>query len=97
MPVKSLNDSRYMLINAYSKYVYFVHIFLINKHEAIGRFKEYMNRYECMLNKRIIPIKSNNGRRFINIKFQALLRSKGIRYEKTVPYNPESNEQNRVR
>lgn len=79
------------------KYVYFVHIFLINQHEAIGRFKEYTNRYECMLIKGIIALKSDNGREFINTKFQALLRGKGIRYEKTVPYNPESNEQNRVR
>ncbi|CAK9821285.1 Retrovirus-related Pol polyprotein from transposon TNT 1-94 [Anthophora retusa] len=91
MPIRSLSGSRYMfvLIDDYSRYICVY--FLRTKDETFNRFKEFMNRYENKFDRRILAVRSDNGREFVNSDFQTLFREKGIRHERTVPYNPESN------
>lgn len=60
-----------------------------NKAETFGCFKEYLNRYENELESK--KVRFDNGKEFVNSKFENLFRAKEIRHQKTIPYNPQSN------
>ena len=91
MPVRSLGGAKYLyaIVDEYSKYVDAYTI--KNKAETFECFKEYLNIYENELGSKIKRVRSDNGREFVNSEFEDLFRAKGIRHQKTIPYNPQSN------
>lgn len=91
MEEPSFSGSRYMLlfIDDYSRktHVYF----LKNKSETLDKFREYKAEVEKQTGKSIKCLRSDNGKEFCNQAFDKILKSAGIKHQKTVPYTPEQN------
>ena len=62
------------------------------KDEAYNYFVEYMLINENELKRKSKIVRFHTGREFINREFEELFRLKGITHQRTVPYNPQSNE-----
>ena len=72
MPVESLNGNRYVyvIIDEYSRYTT---IYLMKtKEETYNCFLEYKNKSKNLLRKKIRNVRSDNGREFVNKKFEEL-------------------------
>ncbi|GFS59818.1 retrovirus-related Pol polyprotein from transposon TNT 1-94 [Trichonephila clavipes] len=65
--------------------------FLKNKYEVFDIFSQFKAKYENLTDKRIKKIRTDNGLEFVNEQLDTYLANSGIFYEKTIPYNSESN------
>ncbi|EZA62840.1 Copia protein [Ooceraea biroi] len=70
--------------------MYFTY-FLRNKSDTLITFKNFKEKCENVLRKKIKRIRTDNGTEFINDAFREFTNKEGIEHQKTVPYNPESN------
>lgn len=55
------------------------------------KFREYHNRVTKLLEKPILTLRADNGREYVNYKFQNFCKNKGIRLQLTIPYNLQLN------
>lgn len=62
-----------------------------NKSDAISCFKEYEAMATNRFNRRIIRLRCDNGKEYINEEFMSFCKSKGTVIEKTIPYTPQQN------
>lgn len=91
LPTKSQGGNRYILVivDDYSRYI--CTYFMQNKTDVYKYFVEYVNRYENDLNRKLKKVRSDNGTEFTNKEFENYLNHRGIKRERTVAYNPQSN------
>jgi hypothetical protein len=91
MQVHSLGNSKYVMVmvDSYSRRV-FVEI-LHSKDEAFDCFVRFKNQKEIEIGSKIKTIRTDNGKEFINEKFFTICKNEGIKHQKTVPDNPQSN------
>lgn len=87
----SLGGSRYFLtfIDDCSRrmFVYF----LKSKDEVFDKFVEFKNMVERQTERNIKSIRSDNGKEFVNKRFDKYLAEYGITRQLTVPYTPQQN------
>jgi transposase InsO family protein len=88
---QSIGGSRYFLtfIDDMSRrtYVYF----LKGKDEVFDKFMEYKNLVERQTGKRLKCVRSDNGREYVNKKFDEYFKEMGIAQQLTVAYTPQQN------
>lgn len=91
MQVKSLQSSLYFVtfIDDYSRKV--VVYCIENKSMVFDIFKEFKARVENQTGKKIITLRSDNGKEYCNQSMDEFLRKNGIVHQTTVPYTPEQN------
>lgn len=87
----SIGDSRYFIlfIDDYSRRLSIY--FLKNKNEALDAFKTYKAYVERKLGHNIQALRSDNGREYVNDKFERFLKEEGIQHQLTIPYTPQQN------
>ena len=91
-----INRYRYILIFLDTFTDYLVTYLLRHKDETFTKFQEYVAMMENQIGSnmqgcKLKILRSDNGTEYVNTKFQEYLKSKGIRHELTVPYNPSQN------
>jgi len=91
METTSIGGSKYFIlfIDDYSRKLSIY--FLKYKNEALDTFKIYKAYMEKQTGHRILAIRSDNGREFINEDFRKFLQKEGIKHQSTVPYSPQQN------
>lgn len=91
LPTKSQGGNRYILVivDDYSRYI--CTYFMQNKTDVYKYFVEYVNRYENDLNRKLKKVRNDNGTEFTNKEFENYINRRGIKHERTVAYNPQSN------
>lgn len=91
MEESSLGGSRYFLLikDDYSHYksVYFMK----HKSEVKQHLKYFLLSSKKETGNEVKILRSDNGLEFDNQEVKSLLKEKGIRFQKTVPYTPEQN------
>lgn len=91
MQVETFAGSRYFVtfIDDFTRYccVYFIK----RKSDVFQIFKEYKNKMENFLKKKIKFLQSDNGTEYINKDFNEYLKQNGIQRRLTAPYTPQSN------
>jgi len=92
MPVESIGSSRYILLIVDNYYGMYFTYFLKNKSDVFHTLIIFKEKCSNVLSKRIKCIRTDNGRELINNEFREFTNREGIEHQKTVPYNPESNE-----
>lgn len=70
-------------------YVYFLKT--KSAEEVVEAFQEYHSLAERQTGRKLMVIRSDNGKEFTNRKFQELLKKHGIKHQTTVDYTPEQN------
>lgn len=65
--------------------------FIKSKDEVYEKFVVFKNMAESQLGRKIKAIRSDNGREFVNKRFDNLLQENGIVRQLTVPYSPQQN------
>lgn len=61
------------------------------KSDVFSVFKEFKTRMETVTGKKLITLRSDNGKEYCNRVMSAYLREAGITHQTTVPYTPEQN------
>uniref|UniRef100_A0A0A9YFM0 Retrovirus-related Pol polyprotein from transposon TNT 1-94 n=1 Tax=Lygus hesperus TaxID=30085 RepID=A0A0A9YFM0_LYGHE len=91
MPDSSWSGARYIftILDDCSRklFVYF----LKTKDEVTPVFQEFQIMVENETGKSVKVLRTDNGGEYVNSRFEAYLKSKGIRHQLTVPYTPEQN------
>lgn len=92
-PMKTVSQggSRYFItfIDDYSRFV--VTRFLRQKSDAFEAFKDFMVEAEKQTGRKLKCLRSDNGREYINAKFESFFKQHGIRHQTTVSYTPQQN------
>jgi transposase InsO family protein len=65
--------------------------FLKSKDEVLGKFKEFKALVENLFERKIMLLRSDNGREYTSNEFGSFCRDAGIKRELTAPYNPQQN------
>lgn len=65
--------------------------FLKSKNETYDKFVAFKNWAENKIGKRIKNVRSDNGTEFVNTNFEEMFKKAGIKHQRTVPRNPQSN------
>lgn len=91
MRTESIGGARYLLTftDDYSRWTEFY--LLRNKSEVTTKFMEYKNLAETHTGMKIKAIQSDNGREFVNMGMDHILKKSGIRNRLTAPYTPQQN------
>lgn len=91
MSEQSLSGAKYLLtfIDDFSRMTF--GYFLKAKSEVLEVFIKFKTLIENEFNLNIKCIRSDNGKEYVNNKFQAYLDQHGIRHQTTVPYCPQQN------
>lgn len=89
--VESMSGCKYFLssVDDYSRRVW-VH-FLLHKHEAFGKFKEWKQLVENQTGKRVKKLRTDNGLEYCNHEFAELCKESGIARHLTVAGTPQQN------
>ena len=87
----SLGGARYFMLIKDRRSSYRHVYFLKSKDLAFDKFKEFCESVYAKLRREIIRLRVDNGREFVNNKFQAYLSSKGIDLATSAPYSPHQN------
>lgn len=61
------------------------------KSETLEKFKEFKNRVENELNKKIKKIRTDNGKEYMNKNYEMFLKQCGILHQHSNPYTPQQN------
>ena len=87
----SLGGCKYFVtfIDDFTRYVW-VYV-LKHKNEVMGKFQEWKNLVENQLEFKVKSIRTDCGGEYISTAFEHLLKSNGIRHEKSIPKTPEQN------
>ena len=64
---------------------------LKTKDQVFDRFQEWKALVEKASGKKLKTLRSDNGGEYTSKKFEAYLKSEGIRHECTIPKTPEQN------
>jgi transposase InsO family protein len=92
-PVKqtSLGGMRYMVtfIDDFSRYVWV--FFMKEKSETFTKFKEFVEKIEGELSKKVKCIRTDNGREYLSHEFTNYLKDHKIRRQLTCPNTPQQN------
>lgn len=91
MEKKSIGGSSYFMtmIDDHSRKVCVY--FLAHKSQALDCFREFKNMVENETNARIKVVRSDNGREYVNEKFNKVLKDAGIKHQTTIPHSPQQN------
>ena len=65
--------------------------FLKTKDQAFDHFQEWKAMVEKASGKKLKTLRSDNGGEYTSKMFEAYLKSKGIRHERTIPKTPQQN------
>lgn len=91
MQVETYAGSKYFVtfIDDFTRYccVYFIK----NKSDVFEIFKEYKNKMENFLKRKIKFLQSDNGTEYINKNFNDYLKQHGVQRRLSAPYTPQSN------
>jgi transposase InsO family protein len=92
-PIKqaSISGSKYMVtfIDDFSRYVWV--FFMKEKSEALSKFKEFKEKVESELDKKVRCIRTDNGREYVSREFDAYLKNYKIQRQLTCPNTPQQN------
>lgn len=91
MDVQSIGGSSYFMtiIDDFSRFTF---VFCLKKKsEAFEVFERFAATVEKQTDRQIKVVRSDNGKEFINIKFQNFFARKGIVHQTTVCYTPQQN------
>ena len=65
---------------------------ILKKKCQVGEaFKKFIIDIETQTGEKIMKIRSDNGKEYVNKNLTSALNQKGIKHELTVPYNPAQN------
>lgn len=65
--------------------------FIDHKDRVLDKFEKYRALMETQSGRKVKCIQSDNGREYVNKRFDELLQKHGITRRLTIPYNPEQN------
>nr|CCA28129.1 putative polyprotein [Albugo laibachii Nc14] len=90
--VKSQGGVRYLVtfIDDFSRLIHAY--FIQSKREVFSKFNDFKALVENQFGKRIKCLRSDNGEKYVNIKFANVCRNSGMIHQTTVPYSPQQNE-----
>lgn len=91
MPINSRGGHRYFVsfIDDYSRKTFLY--MMKEKSEVLKHFQEFVALVQNQVGKTVKSLRSDNGREYINKKFEEFLAKNGIIQQTTVPYNPQQN------
>uniref|UniRef100_A0A034WSQ9 Retrovirus-related Pol polyprotein from transposon TNT 1-94 n=1 Tax=Bactrocera dorsalis TaxID=27457 RepID=A0A034WSQ9_BACDO len=86
---RSLGGSSYFLtfIDDMSRRIFT--FFLKSKDEVFENFVTFKKMVECQIGRKIKVLRSDNGREYINKRFDDFLKQQGVTRQLTVPYIPQ--------
>lgn len=91
MEVKSYGNARYFAIFIDDKTRYIEVVFLKSRSDILTEFKKYQLRVEKETGCKLIRLRSDNAKEYINKEFSDYLESQGIRRQLSVEYTPQQN------
>lgn len=62
-----------------------------SKNEAFEKFKEFKLQVENETGCKIVRLRTDNGKEYVNNEFDTFLQQQGIQRQLTVPYTPQQN------
>ena len=91
MNEKSLSGTEYFLTSIDDQTHYVWVYFLKKKDQFFEKFLEWKTMVEKETGKNQKALRTDNGGEFTSSKFEAYLKSEGVRHELTIPKTPEQN------
>ena len=91
MREKSIGGAEYFITFIDEKTHYSWIYFLKTKDQAFDRFLEWKALVEKASGEKLKTLRSDNGGEYTSKKFEAYLKSEGIRHERTIPKTPQQN------
>jgi len=85
-------DGNKYFITFLDDYTHYTMVYLLkSKAEAVNKIKEYVSRMETRLEKRVVKIRCDNGKEYINDNLKNWCKVKGIELNNTIPHTPQLN------
>jgi len=85
-------DGNKYFVTFFDDYTHYTMVYLLkSKAETADKIKEFVNRMETRLEKRVAKIRCDNGKEFINNNLKNWCKEKGIELNTTIPHTPQLN------
>lgn len=88
---ESLSGAKYFVTFVDDKTHYIWVYVLKTKSEVFSKFQEWKSLVERTSSRQLKILRTDNGGEYTSNEFEELLKSEGVRHEKTIPKNPEQN------